>query len=178
MRFTRNSARDQSLLALEDCTFSIAPGEFVSFVGPSGCGKSTLLRMVDGLERPSGGRMVVNGVDSPAPGPDRGFVFQSDSLYPWRTIEANIALGLEISGMPRAARRRRALDYLELVGLAGFARRYPYELSGGMRQRANLARALVVQPQILLMDEPFGALDAMTREIMQTRTARIWDVPA
>ena len=165
----------EPLVTLERVSLAIQPGEFISLVGPSGCGKSTLLRIVHGLTSASSGRVRANGVESPRPGPDRGFVFQADSLLPWRTIEANVRIGLDIGGVPRAEARAEVERLLSLVGLQRFAHHYPHQLSGGMRQRANLARALAVDPPILLMDEPFGALDAQTRELMQTELLRIWE---
>lgn len=163
------------LLVLDHVSLAVEPGEFVSLLGPSGCGKSTLLRIIDGLTSPTSGRVIVNGIDSPAPAQDRGFVFQADSLLPWRTTEENVELGLEMRGVPRAARRSEVERLLVMVGLVEFRRRYPHELSGGMRQRANLARALAVDPPVLLMDEPFGSLDAQTREFMQAELLRIWE---
>jgi NitT/TauT family transport system ATP-binding protein len=153
----------------------IARGEFTALVGPSGCGKTTFLRIVAGLEKASGGEVRLDGRTVTAPGADRGFVFQSDNLLPWRTVLANAMLGPEIVGRSGAQERNRTLDLLKLVGLAGFEHYYPRQLSGGMRQRVNLARALAVDPEILLMDEPFSALDAQTREIMQTELMRIWE---
>jgi NitT/TauT family transport system ATP-binding protein len=153
----------------------IAHGEFASLVGPSGCGKTTLLRIVAGLEHASGGEVRLDGRAVRGPGADRGFVFQSDNLLPWRTVLANALIGPEIAGRVGLEERRGTLDLLKLVGLAGFENYYPRQLSGGMRQRVNLARALAVDPEILLMDEPFSALDAQTREIMQTELMRIWE---
>jgi NitT/TauT family transport system ATP-binding protein len=166
---------NEELLVLDDVSFVIQPGEFIALLGPSGCGKSTLLRIVDGLTPLTAGRLVVNGVSSPGPAQDRAFVFQADSLLPWRTVEANVRLGLELRGEPHASARAEVQRLLGMVGLQRFSRRYPHELSGGMRQRANLARALAVDPPVLLMDEPFGALDAQTRELMQAELLRIWE---
>ena len=135
-------------------------GEFVSIVGPSGCGKTTFLRIVDGLETFDGGVVSIDGREVTKPGPDRAFVFQADSLQPWRTVWSNAAIGLEIQGRLTPAERGRLSDLLELVGLKGFEKYYPRQLSGGMRQRVNPARALAVHPEVLLMDEPFAALDA------------------
>jgi NitT/TauT family transport system ATP-binding protein len=160
--------------ALRDIDVSIGEGEFVSVLGASGCGKSTLLRMVDGLIEPSGGELRIDDRPVRGPGPDRAFVFQQDRLLPWRTIEDNVAFGLELKGVKRKAARGRAPELLALVGLERFARHYPHQLSGGMRQRANIARALAVDPDVLLMDEPFAALDWQTREIMQSELLRIW----
>ena len=159
---------------LRDIAFDVAPGEFVSVVGASGCGKSTLLRIIDGLIRPSAGEVRIDGHAVEAPGPDRGFVFQHDSLFPWRTLVDNAALGVELQGASRRVARDAARKLLELVGLARFEEFFPHELSGGMRQRANLARALAISPTVLLMDEPFASLDAQTREVMQAELLRIW----
>src|SRR5258708_4328800 len=152
----------------------IEAGAFVSVVGPSGCGKTTFLRIVAGLEAATAGEVLLDGRPVLAPGGDRGFVFQSDSLLPWRTVLANAMIGPEVAGRAGQAEKRRTLDLLKLVGLGGFEGYYPRQLSGGMRQRVNLARALAVDPKILLMDEPFSALDAQTREIMQTELMPIW----
>jgi NitT/TauT family transport system ATP-binding protein len=143
-------------------------------VGPSGCGKTTFLRILDGLVPADQGAIHLDGRGVAAPGPDRGFVFQSDSLLPWRTVADNVAFGLEIQGRDRANSRGVVADLVKLVGLAGFERYYPHQLSGGMRQRVNLARALAIDPEVLLMDEPFAALDAQTRELMQAELLRIW----
>ncbi len=161
------------LLALDNISLSVAKGEFLAFLGPSGCGKSTLLHIIDGLLS-TGGRVVVNGESVSGPGLDRGMVFQEYALFPWRTVVENVAFGLEIKQVPKAARLRVAREYLALVGLDGFEDRYPSQLSGGMKQRAALARALDYDPEVLLMDEPFAALDAQTRRRMQEETARIW----
>ncbi len=163
------------LEALRAIDVAVAHGEFVSLVGPSGCGKTTFLRIVAGLERASAGEVRIDGRAVTAPGADRGFVFQSDNLLPWRTVLANALLGPEIAGRAGPEARRRTLDLLKLVGLAGFEHYHPRQLSGGMRQRVNLARALAIDPEILLMDEPFSALDAQTREIMQAELLRIWN---
>jgi NitT/TauT family transport system ATP-binding protein len=160
--------------ALRDIDFEIEEGEFVSILGASGCGKSTLLRMVDGLIEPTSGALAIDGTTVEGPGHDRAFVFQQDRLFPWRTIEDNLAFGLQLRGQSKKAARAHAPELLSLVGLEGFAKRFPHELSGGMRQRANIARALAVDPDVLLMDEPFAALDWQTREIMQAELMRIW----
>jgi NitT/TauT family transport system ATP-binding protein len=159
---------------LADISFAAEPGEFLAIVGPSGCGKTTLLRILDGLVECDGGSITLDDHAVRAPGPDRGFVFQGDSLLPWRTVIGNITLGLEIQGQDRATRRKTAESLVRRVGLAGFERHFPHQLSGGMRQRVNLARALAVDPDVLLMDEPFAALDAQTRELMQAELLRIW----
>jgi NitT/TauT family transport system ATP-binding protein len=160
---------------LHDIDVAIGHGEFISLVGPSGCGKTTLLRIVAGLEPASAGAVLLDGRAVREPGSDRGFVFQSDSLLPWRTVFANAIIGPEIAGRTGPSEKSRTRDLLRLVGLEGFENYFPRQLSGGMRQRVNLARALAVDPEILLMDEPFSALDAQTREIMQTELMRIWE---
>jgi NitT/TauT family transport system ATP-binding protein len=154
---------------------SVERGEFICLVGPSGCGKTTFLRIVAGLEPATSGEVLLDGRVVREPGGDRGFVFQSDNLLPWRTVFANAIIGREIAGQVGPAERRRTMDLLKLVGLEGFEGYHPRQLSGGMRQRVNLARALAIDPQVLLMDEPFSSLDAQTREIMQTELMRIWD---
>jgi NitT/TauT family transport system ATP-binding protein len=149
-------------------------GEFVSIVGPSGCGKTTFLSVVDGLIPATSGRILVDGVVVTAPGSDRAVVFQDACLLPWRTVLNNVVYGLECRGVAVAAARARAQRFIDLVGLTGFEQHYPHELSGGMQQRVNLARALVTDPKVLLMDEPFAALDAQTREFMQEELLQIW----
>ena len=166
-------SRGQRLLALQNIDLDIAPGEFFVIVGPSGCGKTTLLRVLQGLTKATRGRILVGGKPVTGPGTDRGFVFQQDALYPWRSVLRNVGFGLELQGIPKAQARARALAMIDLVGLNGFESHYPHELSGGMRQRVNLARALAIAPAILLMDEPFAALDALTRETMQHELLRI-----
>lgn len=160
-------------LALDGISLDIAPQTFVSLVGPSGCGKTTLLRMLNGLIAPDSGEILVGG-QPPRPGPQTGFVFQSFRLMPWRTIRENVAFTVELAGMNARDRAARADHYLEMVGLQRFANAYPNELSGGMKQRAALARALIAEPAYLLMDEPFAALDAQTREFMQIELAKLW----
>jgi NitT/TauT family transport system ATP-binding protein len=162
------------LHVLRDITLDVAAHELVAFVGPSGCGKTTFLRMVGGLEDATSGVVSIDGRPVRAPGADRGFVFQQDNLLPWRNVLTNVLIGPEILGSGRELSRRRAYDLLKLVGLENFERYYPRQLSGGMRQRVNIARALAIDPEILLMDEPFSALDAQSREIMQTELLRIW----
>jgi len=163
-----------SLVALEGINLQVMDGEFVAIVGPSGCGKTTFLSVVDGLIAATGGRVLVDGEVVTRPGPDRAVVFQDASLLPWRTVLNNVGYGLECLGIGAREARRRATQLITLVGLSGFEHHYPHELSGGMQQRVNLARALVVDPKILLMDEPFASLDAQTRELMQEELTRIW----
>ena len=158
---------------LDDFNLSVQAGEFVSLIGPSGCGKTTALRIVAGLLNPSSGKVVVNGVESHGPSRDKAIVFQHFNLFPWRTAIDNVAYGLEMQGVPKTERMRTAHEYLDLVGLAPSAKKYPSELSGGMRQRVGIARALAIRPKLLLMDEPFGALDALTREHLQGQLALI-----
>ena len=162
--------------ALEGINLTIEPGEFVSLIGPSGCGKSTLLRVIGDLTSPTSGSVVVNGKPARQARLDRdyGIVFQAPVLFDWRSVQANVALPLEVKGMAGAERERRVQAMLELVELRDFARHYPYQLSGGMQQRVSIARALALEPSILLMDEPFGALDEMTRERMNSEVQRIW----
>lgn len=166
-------SRGRTTIALDNISFEIAPGEFFVVVGPSGCGKTTFLRIVQGLDAPTSGTVLLSGRPLDGPGADRGFVFQNDALFPWRTALENVTLGAELKGVKRKAAEAAARDIVGLVGLAGFEHHYPHELSGGMRQRVNLARALAVEPDILLMDEPFAALDAITRETMQQELVRI-----
>ena len=163
-----------SFNAIEDISIDLPAGEFLVLVGPSGCGKSTLLDLLGGLSTPSSGRILLDGKPITGPGLDRGIVFQQYALLPWRTASKNIEFGLEAKGLPAAVRRERAEKYLELVGLQSFADRYPHELSGGMKQRVAIARSLAFDPEVLLMDEPFAALDAQTRESLQDELLRIW----
>jgi NitT/TauT family transport system ATP-binding protein len=164
----------EPLSVLSNISMQIYASEFVSIVGASGCGKTTFLRILDGLITPSTGEVLIDGQKINGPGPNRGFVFQKDSLWPWRTATGNILFGLQIQRRPRAEARAIAQQLIELVGLRGFESHYPHQLSGGMRQRVNLARALAIDPEVLLMDEPFAALDAQTREVMQLELIRIW----
>ncbi|WP_168793909.1 ABC transporter ATP-binding protein [Paraburkholderia aromaticivorans] len=159
---------------LEDVSFNVKAGEFVTLVGPSGCGKTTLLDLVAGLAKPDRGQILIDGKAIEGPGLDRGIVFQQYALFPWKTALGNIEFGLEAKGVARAERTARARSFLELVGLGGFGDRYPHELSGGMKQRVAIARALSFEPAVLLMDEPFAALDAQTRETLQDELLRIW----
>jgi NitT/TauT family transport system ATP-binding protein len=162
------------LTALDGVNLRIMDGEFVSIVGPSGCGKTTFLSVVDGLIAATSGRILVEGQVVTRPGPDRAVVFQDASLLPWRTVLGNVRYGLECQGVGAREAQQRASHFIAMVGLTGFEQHYPYELSGGMQQRVNLARALVMDPKILLMDEPFASLDAQTREAMQEELLRIW----
>ncbi len=167
---------DGPVHALSDVNLTVTPGEFISLIGPSGCGKTTLLRVIADLEKPTGGAIRVNGV---TPGQarlrrDYGYVFQAPALLPWRRIESNVTLPLEVMGLPRAERRDRARAQLALVGLAGFERRFPWQLSGGMQQRASIARALAFDPALLLMDEPFGALDEIVRDHLNEQLRALW----
>ncbi|WP_180170598.1 ABC transporter ATP-binding protein [Acinetobacter sp. YH12027] len=161
-------------VAVENVTLDIQPGEFVSIVGPSGCGKSTLLDLIAGLTKPSAGQILLSGKQITQPGLDRGIVFQQYALYPWLTALENIEFGLEAKGVAKKERREKAEYYLQLVGLSGFEKHYPNELSGGMKQRVAIARSLAYEPEILLMDEPFAALDAQTRETLQAELINIW----
>jgi NitT/TauT family transport system ATP-binding protein len=167
--------RGQEFLAVSDVTLDIAEGDMVSLVGPSGCGKSTLLKILAGLHGHDGGTLEVGGGSDFNPGRDVGMVFQQPLLLKWRTILDNVLLPADILGLPRKAARQRALGLLDMVGLGGFADKMPYELSGGMQQRAAIARALIHDPKLVLMDEPFGALDALTREKMNLEMLRIWE---
>lgn len=168
------SFKEGQVLALDDLSLDIAPGEFVSLVGPSGCGKTTLLRLIDGLIKPDRGEVLLNG-RSPEPVFDMAMVFQSARLLPWRTVAGNIEFVLGLRGHSSKDRKSRALALLGAVGLRDFANAYPHELSGGMQQRVGLARALAVEPEVLLMDEPFAALDAMTRETLRMELLRLWE---
>lgn len=175
---TKSYARNAEAIRVVDRLDLEVPNlEFLALLGPSGCGKSTLLRMIDGLIMPDSGSVHVNGRDVTGieGGEGRGMVFQSFDLFPWRTALGNVEFGLEALSTPKAERRETAQHYIDLVGLSGFERAYPHELSGGMQQRVGLARALAVKPEILLMDEPFGALDVQTRDILQDELLRIWN---
>ncbi|MEY3304694.1 MAG: hypothetical protein RLZZ139_3067, partial [Cyanobacteriota bacterium] len=174
-KLTRRTSKDY--VALANINFDIAPNTFVSIIGPSGCGKSTLLNLIAGLTSPSSGAILINGEEVHAPGPDRGVVFQNYALMPWLTVAENLHFAIETvyPKMSLADRKSRVYEYIELVGLKGAEKKHPHELSGGMKQRVGIARALAIDPQILLMDEPFGALDALTRGFLQDEVARIWE---
>jgi NitT/TauT family transport system ATP-binding protein len=174
IQFRAVSKSFADLRVLADISLSFEQGRFVSLLGPSGCGKTTLLRIVGGLDTCDTGEVLIDGRQISAPGRDRGFVFQKDNLLPWRTVRENVVLGPELAHASRSERSSTS-DLIKLVGLQGFENYYPRQLSGGMRQRVNLARALAINPDVLLMDEPFSALDAQTREIMQTELLRIWE---
>jgi NitT/TauT family transport system ATP-binding protein len=167
---------DGPVQALSDISLTVGRGEFVSLIGPSGCGKTTLLRVIADLERPTGGSILVNGVTPEQARLDRayGYVFQAPALYPWRNIARNVALPLEIMGLDRAERERRVASNLALVNLTGFERKFPWQLSGGMQQRVSIARALSVEPELLLMDEPFGALDEIVRDHLNEQLLQLW----
>ena len=167
-------ARGARVLALDSVTLAIEQGEFVTVVGPSGCGKSTLLNLVVGLIVPSAGRILFGGRPASGINPEIGYVTQRDNLLPWRTLSANVEVALEIRGVETKERRRQAAALIQQVGLGGFEDHYPHELSGGMRQRANIIRTLIYEPQLILMDEPFGPLDAQTRVILQDQLLRLW----
>jgi NitT/TauT family transport system ATP-binding protein len=170
-------AADNPVLALSEIDLAIRHGEFVSFIGPSGCGKTTLLRVIADLERPTGGAITVNGVTPDQARRKRayGYVFQAPALYPWRTVMRNVTLPLEIMGLDAAERNARAVKYLDMVGLGEFGRKFPWQLSGGMQQRVSIARALSFDPDLLLMDEPFGALDEITRDHLNEQLLRLWE---
>jgi ABC-type nitrate/sulfonate/bicarbonate transport system ATPase subunit len=170
----RFPGRDNTLLALEDINMQVYRNEFVCVVGASGCGKSTLLSLIAGLEDPTSGEILLDGQPIDGPGADRGMVFQNYTLYPWLTVAQNIEFGLELQKMPAPERKQRVSYYMEIVGLSRFANALPRSLSGGMKQRVAIARALVNEPDILLMDEPFGALDAQTKEVLQEFMLQLW----
>ncbi|MHA6728831.1 ABC transporter ATP-binding protein [Devosia sp. A369] len=173
LRHVGKSFKDGKVRALEDISFDVRPGEFISLVGPSGCGKTTLLRLINGLIAVDDGTVRVRGA-APEPGPDLAMVFQSARLLPWRTVAGNIEFALSLRGLDRKEQVQRALALLGAVGLRDFADAFPHELSGGMQQRVGLARALAVEPKVLLMDEPFAALDAMTREVLRGELLQMW----
>ncbi|MBS3021026.1 Vitamin B12 import ATP-binding protein BtuD [Comamonas sp. PE63] len=167
--------RKQQIAALQDFNLDIREGEFFTLLGPSGCGKSTFLNVLAGLARKTGGSISIDGQPASGINREQGVVFQGYALFPWRTVLQNIEVGLEIRKIPKRERRETAEQFLHLVGLSGFGQRYPHELSGGMRQRVAIARSLAYSPSLLLMDEPFAALDAQTREILQSELLRIWE---
>lgn len=170
----RRPSTATSLVVLDDFSLDVRAGEFLTIVGPSGSGKTTLLDLLAGLTLPAAGQVLVDGKEVTGPGQDRAVVFQQYALFPWRTAATNVSIGLEGTRLNRRQRAAKANEYLELVGLSGFAERYPHELSGGMKQRVAIARSLAYEPDILLMDEPFAALDAQTREQLQDELLRIW----
>lgn len=169
------SQKGKAVIALQNVNLYLQPREFVCIVGASGCGKSTLLNIIAGLVQPCSGKVLVDGEVVPGPGADRGMVFQSYTLYPWLTVAGNIAFGLKLRRLPRAEIKQRVAYYLDVVGLTKFAKAYPKQLSGGMKQRVAIARALASEPEVLLMDEPFGALDAQTKEQMQKFLLELWE---
>ena len=170
----RRTTTGERTVALKDVSLQVEERQFVSLVGPSGCGKTTFLKILDGLIAPTRGEILLRGRPMQGEAHDRAMVFQEASLFPWFTIARNVGYGLECQGVNKSESQERALRYIDLVGLGGFDRHFPHELSGGMQQRANLARALAVDPAVLLMDEPFAALDSQTRELMQAELLRIW----
>lgn len=170
--------RENEVTALGDFSLSITPGEFLSIIGTSGCGKTTLLRIILGLDKDFDGSIILGGRKVSGPGVDRGIVFQEPRLFPWLNVEQNIGVGLIAVGLPAIKKKQIVAEHVKLVGLGGFEGAYPHQLSGGMAQRVAIARALVSRPQILLLDEPFGSLDALTRLTMQEELARIWQAEA
>ena len=164
---------DSETVAVDDFTLDVKKGELISIVGPSGCGKTTILRSIAGLLQPTSGRITIGDKECTAPGSDRGMVFQDFALFPWRSVQKNVEFGMEVAGVPKEERRERAERYIKAVGLEKFANARIHELSGGMKQRVGIARALVMHPAVILMDEPFGALDAQTRNIMQEQLTKI-----
>jgi len=168
--------RKEEVVAIAGLDLDIADDEFITVLGPSGCGKTSFLNIIAGFERETGGSLHLDGSPIPGPGPDRGVVFQEYALFPWLTVEKNVSFGLRERGVPAAGRAQRTRRQLQAVGLTGFETRYPHELSGGMRQRVALARVLVNEPKILLMDEPFAALDAQTRTLMQQELLNVWSL--
>ena len=174
VNLTFNPPNRAPVTALQNFSVTVNEGEFVSIVGPSGCGKSTFLNVLLGLIPPVSGEMAIRGNAVTGPGQDRAMVFQEFGLLPWRTVMHNIELGMELKGIGKSDRRPACQEFIDMVGLTGFEGHYPHELSGGMKQRVGLARALATNPEVLLMDEPFAALDAQTRDIMQAELLRIW----
>ena len=173
-RFTTTDAKNDHVTAVENIDLLIEEGEFVCFVGPSGCGKSTLLNILAGLDRPTEGEIILNGQPIDGTGPDRIIVFQENALFPWLKVIDNVEFGLKVAGLNKEKRREIAMHYLETMQLTKFADSYTYQLSGGMKQRVSLARALVMDPEVLLMDEPFAALDSQTRDLLSVELQLIW----
>jgi NitT/TauT family transport system ATP-binding protein len=171
---TYRPAHGRPVLAIDDVSLEVGQREFLALLGPSGCGKSTLLYQLGGFLPTESGTISVDGKPVKGPGPDRGIVFQHFALFPWKTVRANVLYGLQRMGLPRDEQQKRAQNYIDMVGLSGFEDSYPSQLSGGMKQRTAIARTLAIDPEILLMDEPFGALDAQTRHLMQTELLAIW----
>lgn len=167
--------KNRIVTALANTDFTVNPNEFITILGPSGCGKSTILKIIAGLEEPSSGQVLLDGHKISKPGRDRGMVFQTYTLFPWLTVQENIEFGLDVAGQAKAERQDTAKYYIEKIGLKGFERAYPRNLSGGMKQRVAIARALANDPEVLLMDEPFGALDAQTRTVMQELLLAVWE---
>ena len=165
----------QHITAIQDVSLEVSEGELVTIVGPSGCGKTTLLNVVAGFIPPTRGEVLLDGRLVQGPGPDRGVVFQSFALFPWKTVRDNVGFGLKMRGLPKAERDQIAREYVALVGLSGFEDRYPHELSGGMQQRVGVARVLANHPEVMLMDEPFASVDAQTRMTLQEELTRIWE---
>lgn len=165
----------EEVRALEGISFTVEEGELVSILGPSGCGKTTILNIVAGFIPPTAGRVLLDGHPVHRPGPDRGVVFQSFALFPWKTVQENVTFGPKMRSVPREQREAIAREYIDLVGLAGFERRFPHELSGGMQQRVGVARVLANEPRVMLMDEPFASVDAQTRMTLQEELTRIWE---
>lgn len=173
--FVKFEGEQGNVQALEDISFSVKEGEFLTILGPSGCGKSTLIRSIAGFQRPEKGRILLGQKQVNEPGPDRIMVFQEfDQLFPWKTVRSNITYALKVNGASKEEREKIAEHYLEMVNLKDFGRAFPHQLSGGMKQRAAIARSLALNPQILLMDEPFGSLDAQTRAVLQSELVRLW----
>lgn len=170
----RGKKKGEKFVAVQDINFHVNKGEFLTLVGPSGCGKSTLLDLLGGLSKPTKGRILLNHREVTGPGLDRGIVFQQYALFPWKTVLGNVVFGLQAKGIPKNERNEKAKYYIDLVGLSKFSNHYPHELSGGMRQRVAIARSLAYDPEVLLMDEPFAALDAQTRENLQEELLHIW----
>lgn len=166
---------DRQVTALSSTNFTVKNNEFITILGPSGCGKSTILKVIAGLEEPSSGRVLLDGCEIHGPGADRGMVFQAYTLFPWLTVQENIEFGLDVAGRNKKERSEIAGYYLDKIGLKGFEKAYPRNLSGGMKQRVAIARALANDPKVLLMDEPFGALDAQTRTVMQELLLKVWE---